>query len=323
MAGGALVGGLGAPAGWLSGAMLGVAALAAAGGAAPLPKPVQRLTVLLAGVGMGSGLTPATLHTLIRYPLSLALLAVADRGDDRRVLPVLMRADGFNRQTAFYSAVPGALSYVFLVAARTKADLARVAVIQVFRIFVLMAIVPLIARFGVGAASVRIVADPVAITAALLAARCSVEGLALERRRGRRTGCSMPGSPFRLAAHGVGGARAAFRRGCRSWRKRWSAPGWAHASSASTGGCCASWRSRRRPRSSPRSPTASAFAGLVAGLTGVPFAEALAAFSPGGLEAMTMMAFALGMDPLFVGAHHIARFLFISLALPWVARRIV
>ncbi len=34
-----------------------------------------------------------------------------------------------------------------------------------------------------------------------------------------------------------------------------------------------------------------------------------------------MMAFALGLDPLFVGAHHIARFLFISLALPWVARR--
>jgi uncharacterized membrane protein AbrB (regulator of aidB expression) len=69
--------------------------------------------------------------------------------------------------------------------------------------------------------------------------------------------------------------------------------------------------------------TASAFAGVVAGLTGALFAEALAAFSPVGLEAMTMMAFALGMDPLFVGSHHIARFLFISLALPWVARRIV
>ena len=54
----------------------------------------------------------------------------------------------------------------------------------------------------------------------------------------------------------------------------------------------------------------------------VNLADALAAFAPGGLEAMTMMAFALGLDPLFVGAHHIARFLFISLALPWVARRV-
>ena len=71
IAGGAALAGLGVPAGWLSGAMIGVAAAAAAGIAAALPKPVQRLTVLLAGVGMGSGLTPATLHTLARYPLSL------------------------------------------------------------------------------------------------------------------------------------------------------------------------------------------------------------------------------------------------------------
>ena len=54
----------------------------------------------------------------------------------------------------------------------------------------------------------------------------------------------------------------------------------------------------------------------------VPFAEALAAFAPGGLEAMTLMAFALGLDPLFVGAHHLARFFMISLALPFFARHI-
>ncbi len=42
-------------------------------------------------------------------------------------------------------------------------------------------------------------------------------------------------------------------------------------------------------------------------------------FAPGGLEAMTTMAFALGLDPLFVGAHHLARFLPISLTLPFAA----
>ena len=68
--------------------------------------------------------------------------------------------------------------------------------------------------------------------------------------------------------------------------------------------------------------TAAAFAAVSCRLTGAPFADALAAFAPGGLEAMTMMAFALGLDPLFVGAHHIARFFMISLALPWAARRL-
>ena len=65
---------------------------------------------------------------------------------------------------------------------------------------------------------------------------------------------------------------------------------------------------------------AAAFAGLASKLIDVPFAEAIAAFAPGGLEAMTMMAFALGLDPLFVGSHHLARFLMISLGLPVVMR---
>ena len=33
-----------------------------------------------------------------------------------------------------------------------------------------------------------------------------------------------------------------------------------------------------------------------------------------------MMAFALGLDPLFVGAHHIARFFLISLTLPLLSK---
>lgn len=65
---------------------------------------------------------------------------------------------------------------------------------------------------------------------------------------------------------------------------------------------------------------AASFAWLAAWLVNVSFAEALIAFAPGGLEAMTLMAFALRLDPLFVGAHHLARFFIISLALPLVAR---
>ena len=36
-----------------------------------------------------------------------------------------------------------------------------------------------------------------------------------------------------------------------------------------------------------------------------------------------MMAFALGLDPLFVGAHHLARFFLISLTLPLLAKAAV
>ncbi len=320
LAGGAVVGGLGAPAGWLSGAMLGVAALAASGRATPLPKPLQRLTVLLAGVGMGSGLTPATLHTLARYPLSLGLLALCVAAMTAVSFLMLRRADGFSRTTAFYSAVPGALSYVFLVASRTDADLARVAVIQVFRIFVLMAIVPLVARAGVSAASVHFAVDPLADTAILLVLG-ALAGLALERA-GTPNGMLYAGIFVSLAAHGAG------------WAPGRLAPGLQIAAQTLVGAWVGSrfigfdWRLLRRLAGAAATSflaafaAASVFAAAAAGLTGAPFADALAAFAPGGLEAMTMMAFALGLDPLFVGAHHIARFVFISLVLPWVSRRI-
>jgi hypothetical protein len=40
------------------------------------------------------------------------------------------------------------------------------------------------------------------------------------------------------------------------------------------------------------------------------------AFAPGGLEAMTVLALVLGLDPLYVGIHHLVRFLGIGLVLP-------
>lgn len=205
VAGGAVVGGMGAPAGWLSGAMLGVAALAAGGGAAPLPRALQRFTVLLAGVGMGSGLTPATLPTLARYPVSLVALALAlalaIAAMTAASYVTLLRAR-FTRTTAFYAAVPGALSYVFITAARAEADLARVAVIQVFRIFVLMAIVPMVARLGVGAPNLQFAADPLAVTAALLTLAAAA-GAGLDRL-GIANGGLYAGIFISATAHGAG-----------------------------------------------------------------------------------------------------------------------
>ena len=44
----------------------------------------------------------------------------------------------------------------------------------------------------------------------------------------------------------------------------------------------------------------------------------LLAFSPGGLDAMTIMAFALNLDPAYVGAHQMARYIGLALLMPMV-----
>jgi membrane AbrB-like protein len=67
---------------------------------------------------------------------------------------------------------------------------------------------------------------------------------------------------------------------------------------------------------------AFAFAWPAAWLAGVPYASAMAAFAPGGLEAMAMLAFAMGLDPLYVGAHHLTRFMLLGLLMPFVVGRV-
>ena len=56
----------------------------------------------------------------------------------------LVHVSGWDRETAFYAAVPGALSYVIAVAATTSADIRKVAVSQSIRIFLLVAALPAI-----------------------------------------------------------------------------------------------------------------------------------------------------------------------------------
>jgi uncharacterized protein len=55
-------------------------------------------------------------------------------------------------------------------------------------------------------------------------------------------------------------------------------------------------------------------------VSAIPLALTLVAFAPGGLEAMTIMAFALNLDPAYVGAMQIARYVGISVFLPIAAK---
>jgi len=61
--------------------------------------------------------------------------------------------------------------------------------------------------------------------------------------------------------------------------------------------------------------------GLV-GLLGLPVAEVMIAYAPGAVDAMMLLALALHLDPVYVGAHHLTRIFFVSITMPLVARRI-
>ena len=61
---------------------------------------------------------------------------------------------------------------------------------------------------------------------------------------------------------------------------------------------------------------ATCFAFISSRLLGFSFGTTIVAFSPGAFEAMTLLAFALGLDPLFAVAHHLWRLIVMTFAVP-------
>jgi hypothetical protein len=53
-----------------------------------------------------------------------------------------------------------------------------------------------------------------------------------------------------------------------------------------------------------------------------PIANVVIAFSPGAQDTMMVLALALHLDPVYVGAHHLARFLVVTFSVAVGARRI-
>ena len=67
---------------------------------------------------------------------------------------------------------------------------------------------------------------------------------------------------------------------------------------------------------------AALFALLVTATLGLRIADVVIAFAPGAQDTMMVLALALKLDPIYVGAHHLLRFLTVSLAVAMAARRV-
>ena len=321
LAGGALVNALGVPAGWLSGAMMATAIMAALRFAEPLSTPFRWAAMVSSGVAIGAAVTPAMMKSVATYPLSIALMSVSVALATWVCSLLLARLPGWSRPTAFFASVPGALSYVFSVAATMEeADLSRIAIVQVLRVFLLMGLVPVVLAESGAFHPVFVPApvDSLALLGALLALGLIV-GYGLERLHvagGMLFGGMLvsglahvleiaPGRPpplVAIVAQVLIGAWVGVRFIGFDWRS------FARSAAASLGTFVVAVG------------ISVAFSYLAVLAIGVPFAQTLLAFSPGGLEAMTLLAFAMGLDPLYVGAHHLARFLLISLTLPFALK---
>jgi len=313
---------LGVPAAWLSGSAIAATLWGLTGWAVPLPKALADAAMLTSGAAMGAAVTPAAIDAMSRYPGSLILLIIGIVAISATSSAWLVRMSGWRKADAVLASVPGALSTVLAVAADRKAEVASIAIVQNFRLFVLIALLPsLVVMTGDAGQVGALVGEGLPIE--------SPEGMAFILLGGLALGTVF--KRLKVAAPILLGATVVSSV--------------SHGTELVTGvippviatgglvliGLFIAERFRNIQRSTLRKALVAAlgsftigmmvaalFASAAAWLAGVSFANGLVAFAPGGLEAMTVLALILGLDPLYVGIHHLVRFLGIGLVLPFL-----
>ena len=314
----------GMPAGWLSGAIMTVAMAALAGRPMQVPGALMRILLVAIGITLGAVVTPETLNGLATYPLSIAVLLAAMGCVSVAGAAYLRAVHGWDHVTAYLAAAPGGLSQVMAVGAELESDLRAIAIVQTIRVVVVAVGLPA-ALFALGLAghARRSIGGPFEFAqldelASLIGASTAMAILA---HRLRFPGGLLFGAMLTSAAlHGSGYIHVVM-------------PWWV-ANTAMIGfGAVIGARFANTSLRLLLDYVAAAFgsfavtaviaavfaAGLVWALN-LPVAEVMIAFAPGSVDAMMLLALALHLDPVYVGAHHLTRIFFVSLTMPLVAR---
>ena len=129
-AGAAVLGLAGLPAGWLSGAIVGVSAAALSGRPVYIPTAVGRVIYIVLGISLGSSVTPETVATMVTWPLSMVALAIAMVAITTSVMAYLKFVHGWPTLDALFAAAPGALAQAMALAQDTGANVRAIAMVQ-------------------------------------------------------------------------------------------------------------------------------------------------------------------------------------------------
>lgn len=316
--GGAFFEYIGVPAGWLSGAMLFVAIAALAGRPMHMPAPLARVVFVLIGISLGGAVTPETLKGIATWPFSVVLLCVGMTCATFGSAWYLRKVHGWDMLSALFGSAPGALSQVIANATQCHSDLRGIAIVQSIRVVILTALLPVgLALAGlIPPAPTRSFAITDSIPE-LLVLVVVAGASAVIAHKVRFPGGLIFGAMLASAVlHGTGLIHATM-----PW---WVVSAVMVALGALTGSRFANTQIRALLNYglaalgsfSVAILIVSAFAATATWLFKLQLSDVIVSYSPGALDAMMILALALHLDPIFVGAHHVARFMLISLSLP-------
>jgi membrane AbrB-like protein len=326
--GGLILNWMGFPAGLVTGSLLGVATAALLGRPMHIPMLLSRVISVVVGISLGAVVTPDTLKGLAAFPLSVLVLAISTLCMITATSSYLRYVHGWDAQSALFGASPGALAQVMTLAAEYKADLRAIAIVQTMRVMALTLGIPAgLAYFGLtvegGGLMARFVAagPPSFVELIILVAACTAAAWAFFKLR--LPGGLMFGSMLASAIlHGGG-----FLHSLLPW---WVAYAAVIGIGAVTGSRFANTDPYTLLRFLGAALGSFAVAMTIATLSvlaltmlmSVRPADAVLAFAPGAQDTMMVLALALHLDPVFVGALQLSRFLLVSMLVPFLAHRI-
>jgi uncharacterized protein len=308
------------PGGLISGAMIAVGVAAIAGRPLAVPPIMTQIVLVLLGISLGSLMSRQLLQHVSAYPVTIALLALATFCSTFGSSLYLQRFHGWDRTSAFLAGSPGALSQIILLALEKGANVPAIAVVQTMRVIILTAALPLLlALIGIAPASplslTTAIASPLELTELIAASVAVSLLLRLIKFPASWMFGAMIGSSV---LHGVGLVEGGL-------------PPWVRAVAlVGIGALIGSRFARMKPKTLLSHVNAAlgsfviailisgVFVVLIALTTSVRFGDVVVAFAPGAMDAMLALALTLHIDPIFVGAHHLSRFVFVTIATPGI-----
>ena len=312
------------PAGWIAGAMVFSAGAALAGRPLGLPHNLARAFYIVLGMSIGAVASPKTVAGMTIWPLSILAVTIAMGGVTLGTVAYLKRVHGWDTLTAVFGGLPGGLSQVMVLAAEQGLDLRAIAIVQTMRVIILAVCVPAgLGLFGL-AGPVRLPVGAVAIADApwelVVMVGLSVAVAIALLRAGFPGGLIFGPMVVSGILHGGDFVHITF-------------PQW-FANIAMVGlGSVAGSRFTGTPFREivgllgaaigsfvVSIAIAAAFALAVTVLLSLHLGDVIVAYAPGSIDAMMILALALHLDPVFVGAHHLARVFTVTLALPLIVR---
>jgi hypothetical protein len=308
------------PGGLISGAMIAVGIAAIAGRPMALPPILTQTVLVLLGISLGTLVSRQLIQHMGAYPLTIGLLALATFCSTFGSSLYLQRYHGWDQTSALLAGSPGALSQITILAAEKGADVAAIAVVQTMRVIILTAALPLIlAATGIAPSAppalVSAIASPLELAALIAASVAAALLLRLAKFPASWMFGAMIGSSV---LHGT----ALIEGGL---------PPWVRGVALVGIGALIGSRFARMKTSTLLSHVnaglgsfavaiviSAIFVAVVALTTHVRFADILVAFAPGAMDAMLALALTLHIDPIFVGAHHLSRFVFVTITTPGI-----